>query len=134
MLRSGLVFSALGVAAIMGLDRLARAPPPGPVGGGAPKSSSASAGGATALPGGPVTVKVVYFGMPLAITSTKQELFVLESPAYFKDLLEDVVEKHPIISAMIPTMVISVNGVPGRPSALMKDGDVVDLVPATAGG
>jgi molybdopterin converting factor small subunit len=134
MLQSGLLFSALGVAAILGVDGVARALPSGSAGGSALKTSSASAGFATTLPGGPVTVEVVYFGMPLAVTSTKQELFVLESPAYFKDLLDDVVERHPIISAMIPTMIMSVNGVPGRPSTPMEDGDVVDLVPATAGG
>lgn len=134
MLRSGLLFSVLGVAAILGAERLARGNPSGSPAANAPKTSSASGGASTTLPGGSVTVKVVYFGMPLAVTSTKQDLFVLESPAYFKDLLDDVVEKHPVISAMIPTMIMSVNGVPGRPATPMKDGDVVDLVPATAGG
>ena len=97
MLRSGLLFSALGVAAILGIDRMARALPSASAS--APKASLASAPVPTAVPAGPVTVKVVYFGMPLAVTSTRQELFVLESPAYFEDLLDDVVEKHPIISA-----------------------------------
>jgi molybdopterin converting factor small subunit len=132
MLRSGLVFSALGVAAIFGVDRLARSSASGSVGGVAPKASSAPT--PTASPSGSVTVKVVYFGMPLAITNAKQELFVLNAPAYFNDLLDDVVERHPIISAMVPTMIMSLNGVSGRPSTPLEDGDVVDLVPATAGG
>lgn len=134
MLRSGLLLSAVGVAAILGVQRAARASPLGSVGGSGTGSSPSPAGVSGAVPGGSITVKVVYFGMPLAITSTKQELFVLQSPAHFSDLLDDVVEKHPIISAMIPTMIMSVNGVPGRPSTLLKDGDEVDLVPATAGG
>jgi molybdopterin converting factor small subunit len=96
--------------------------------------SSPSAAVATALTSSSVTVKVVYFGMPLAVTNTKQELFVLRAPAYFKDLLDDVVEKHPIISTMVHTMIVSVNGVPGHPNTPMNEGDVVDLVPATAGG
>ena len=134
LLRSGLLLSALGVAGLLGVDSVARTLPSGLADGSAGKTSSASAGVATTVSGGSVTVKVVYSGMPLAVTSTKQELFVLESPAYFKDLLDDVVERHPIISAMIPTMIMSVNGVAGRPSTPMEEGDVVDLVPATAGG
>jgi molybdopterin converting factor small subunit len=134
MLRSALLFSALGAAAVLGVETVARAAPSGSMGGSPPKTSAAPSGVASPAPGGSVTVKVVYFGMPLAVTSTKEDLFVLESPVYFRDLLSDVVEKHPIISAMIPTMLMSVNGVPGRPSTPMKDGDVVDLVPATAGG
>ena len=131
-----MLLSALGVASILGIDKIARGSPSRGVGGTAPNapSTSTSAGVATFPPGGSVAVKVVYFGMPLAVTNTRQDLFVLESPAYFKDLLDAVVEKHPIISAMVPTMIMSVNGVLVRPNTPMNDGDVVDLVPATAGG
>jgi len=134
MLRSALLFSAVGAAVILGVEGATRASGPGSARESTPMTSTASSSVAVPAAGGSVTVKVVYFGMPLAVTSTKDDLFVLESPANFSDLLDEVVKEHPIISAMIPTMIMSVNGVPGGPSTPMRDGDVVDLVPATAGG
>jgi molybdopterin converting factor small subunit len=134
MLRSALLFSAVGAAAVLGVEAVGRATGLDSSAGTASRTSAASSETPGPAAGGSVTVKVVYFGMPLAVASSKDDLFVLESPANFGDLLDEVVKKHPAISAMIPTMIVSVNGVPAGPGTPMRDRDVVDLVPATAGG
>lgn len=118
----------------MGVDRVLGASPSVSGGASIKAPAPASPGGTPGATGGLLTVKVVYFGMPLAVANTKEEYFVLQSPAYFRDLLGEVEQRHPIISTMVPTMIISVNGVPGEPSTVLKEGDEVDLVPATAGG
>lgn len=81
-------------------------------------------------------VKVIYNLMARYI-STSEEYFVLESPAYLRDLLKDVVEKHPSLSSMIgdhPTMMILIDGVPSQPGAVLRDGAQVDFIPLFDGG
>jgi len=80
-----------------------------------------------------VKVKVMYFQMPLTV-SVSEEYFVLPGPAYFRDLLSNVLEKHPALSPMIPTMMILIDGVPAAPGAALENGDEVDFIPAIAGG
>jgi molybdopterin converting factor small subunit len=135
MLKSAVLFSAVGAAIILGVDGLVRAVPSASGGGSTSKAPSpAPSSGEPSTSSDSITVKVMYFGMPLSVTNSREELFVLQSPAYFHDLLSNVVEKHPVLSAMIPTMMIFVDGVPGQPSMSLKDGDEVDLVPASVGG
>jgi molybdopterin converting factor small subunit len=135
MLRSAILLSAVGAGIVLGLEGVGNETRPASDGGSASNASSpASSSGASSAPVNSLTVKVAYFGMPPSIINAREEYFVLRSPAYFRDLLSDVAEKHPQISIMIPTMIISVNGVPGQPSTPLRDGDEVDLVPATAGG
>jgi molybdopterin converting factor small subunit len=135
MLRSAILLSAVGAGIVLGLDGVVSATRSETGGGRASKASSpTSPSGTQSAPGDSLTVTVAYFGMPQSIISDKEEYFVLRSPAYFRDLLSEVAEKHPQISIMIPTMIISVNGDPGQSGALLRDGDEVDFVPATAGG
>ena len=94
--------------------------------------ASPAAPAATAS-GSSVRVKASYFQMPLAV-GVKEEYFVLQTPAYFSDLLAQVTEKHPIMSPMIPTMMILIDGVPASKSSLLRSGDEVDFIPAVAGG
>jgi len=56
---------------------------------------------------------VTYFQMPQTIRTT-DEYFTLQSPAYFHNLLSDVVEEHPFNSTVIPTMMIFVDGLPAQ--------------------
>lgn len=79
-------------------------------------------------------VKVMYFQMQQTVNNLAEEHFVLQSPAYFRELLNSVVESHPLLSTMIPTMMKLVDGVPAQPDTPLKDGDEVDLIPAIAGG
>ena len=71
--------------------------------------------------------------MPL-IVNTSKEYFVLPNPAYFRDLLTEVLEKHPALSPMIPTMMILVDGIVALPGTALRNGDEVDFVPAIPGG
>jgi molybdopterin converting factor small subunit len=130
ILRSALLFSAVGAGVLLGLEGWSKAGALALVGGRAPTSSS----GARVASGGSLTVSVAYYGMPREIASAKQESFTLESPAYVRDLLARVVQLHPFISAMIPTMIVSVDGNPGVPGTPLRDGDEVTLVPAVVGG
>jgi len=135
MLRSAILLSAVGAGIILGVDGVVGAAPPASDGENTTEAHSlAPSSGAPVASGDSLTVKVVYLGMPQTVTNTKEEYFVLKSPAYFRDLLSDVVQKHPLISIMIPTMIISVDGFVGQPNTALKDGDEVNLVPATAGG
>jgi molybdopterin converting factor small subunit len=83
-----------------------------------------------------VKVKVVY-NLMARYFDTDEEYFVLQSPALLRSLLNDVRQKHPIMSSMIgdhPTMLILVNGVPSQPTVTLKDGDQVDFIPLFDGG
>jgi len=143
LLRTALLFSAVGAAVVLGVDGLARATPSSESGAGRAStgSSPVSSTAPVAAPsnigpnasGSSLRVKAMYFQMPQTI-NTKEEYFMLQSPAYLRDLLSNVMAEHPRVSKMIPTMMILVDGVPGQPSTPLRDGDEVDFIPAIAGG
>lgn len=143
LLRAALLFSAVGAAVVLGANGLARAAPSSESGaGGAPTGSppvSSTAPAAahsdvgSSASGSSLRVKAMYFQMPQTI-NTKEEYFMLQSPARLGDLLSNVVAEHPRVSSMIPTMMLLVDGVPGQPSTPLRDGDEVDFIPAIAGG
>jgi molybdopterin converting factor small subunit len=129
LLRSAIFLSVAGVGIILGLesaDTLTTSSVSG--------SESNSTQAASIPSGSPITVTVTYVGMPLGITDTGKEDFTLQSPARFSDLLDSVVERHPLVSAMVPTMLISVNGVVEKREAVLTNGDEVALLPAVVGG
>jgi molybdopterin converting factor small subunit len=99
----------------------------------APTIEAPSASTPSGTSGASVKVKVMYFQMPQTI-GTKEEYFVMQNPAYFSGLRQRIVEEHPALSAMFPTMMVLVDGVPAQPSTPLLDGDEVDLIPAIAGG
>jgi len=80
-----------------------------------------------------IKVKVMYFQMP-QIVNIREEYFVLQSPAHFRDLLANVLEEHPALSPMTSSMMILIDGVPAQPSMGLRDADEVDFIPAVAGG
>ena len=81
-----------------------------------------------------IEIKVDYILMAQYIDST-EEYFALQSPATLSALLSAVSEKHPIISTMIPSMQILLDGIPTfQFNAALKDGDEVDFIPIIAGG
>ena len=98
-----------------------------------PDLQTSSASAPSNISSAPVKVKVMYFQMPLTV-SVSEEYFVLPGPAYFRDLLSNVLEKHPALSPMIPTMMILIDGVPAAPGTALGNGDEVDFIPALAGG
>ncbi len=135
MLKSAVVLSAVGAGVILGFDALVTAAPSSASGAEststAPLQASSSSG--TSATGTSIRVKVVYLRMPQTFSIT-EEYFVLQSPAYYRDLLSEVVDEHPFISAMIPTMTVLVDGYFGQQGTPLKDGDEVDFVPYMAGG
>jgi len=42
--------------------------------------------------------------------------------------------RHPSMKQMMQMMLILLDGVPAKPTAALKDGDHVQLIPLTAGG
>jgi molybdopterin converting factor small subunit len=80
-----------------------------------------------------ITVRVFYT-MMAQYTDLNEEDFVLQSPAVVEDLLNTCIVRHPSLAEMMSTMLILLNGVPSRPSAPLRDGDTVQLIPLTAGG
>ena len=151
LLKSALLLSAIGGGMIIlgGAATLvseaapsskaaSQTPPPNGSGASAPSPPPAlrapPANASNAASVASVKVKVMYFQMPQTVTSTKEEYFNLQSPAHFRDLLNVVVEEHPLLSPMIPSMMILVDGVLAAPGTPLTDGDEVDLIPAVAGG
>jgi molybdopterin converting factor small subunit len=63
-----------------------------------------------------------------------EEYFVLQNPAVLRDLLSDVVTKHPSLAPMIATMEILRDGAPVKPDSALRDGDEIDFIPTIAGG
>jgi len=81
-----------------------------------------------------VKVKVEYFQMANALPGIREEYFTLGSPAQFSQLLAAVVDEHPVISGMMPSMLVLVDGVVATADTPLKNGDEVDLIPAITGG
>ena len=78
-------------------------------------------------------VKAVYFQMT-SYFDTKEEYFVLRGPATLGQLMSDVVAKHPVISGMVPSMMVLVDGRPANSGTPLNDGDEVDFIPTISGG
>ena len=81
-----------------------------------------------------ITVRVVYFGMPLAVTGTKKEMVALSNPAYLSDLKVELVSAHPSLRAMLPTMLFLVEGLPANGNPQLQNDVEVDVLPQLAGG
>jgi molybdopterin converting factor small subunit len=80
------------------------------------------------------TIKVRYFGMSVQSTGTSNEYFVMSAPVLLQEVINEIEKRHPVISAMLPTMQILVNGNPADSSTNITDGSEIDLIPIFAGG
>jgi len=80
-----------------------------------------------------ITVKV-YYSMMAQYTNKSEEDFVLQSPATIQDLIATAVIRYPSMAQMVHSMLILLDGVPSKPSALLRDGDAIQFVPLSAGG
>ncbi len=140
-----LALSAIGAGIVVGAPRLAGAALPARKAD--PRSSPGAASAAAAIgstSSTPATyqgvssspenrVKVMYFQMS-GLLAIKEEYFVLQRPAYYRDLLADVLEKHPVLSPRMQSMMVLVDGVLAQPGTALRDGDEVDFIPTVAGG
>ncbi len=68
-----------------------------------------------------ITVKVVYFGMPIQTTGTKQEYITLHSPVFLKDIISEVTQRHPALISMIGSMQILIDGNPAEPNQQLSN-------------
>ncbi|MGP8071247.1 MAG: MoaD/ThiS family protein [Candidatus Bathyarchaeia archaeon] len=80
-----------------------------------------------------ITVRV-YYSMMAQYTDLSEEYFVLQSPAVLQDLMNTVVIRHPSMAEMMQLMLMLLNGIPAKPIAPLKDGDVIQFIPMSAGG
>lgn len=80
-----------------------------------------------------VSVKAFYTMME-EYTDLGEEDFVLEPPATIQDLISTCIVRHPWFSQMTGAMLILLDGMPSKPTALLKDGDTVQFIPTFAGG
>lgn len=126
-------FAAIGAAAVFAagsvLGKASSAP-----GGGDPASSNQTspvAHGADPTRS-TITVQVEYFQM--STIDATGESFVLQSPANYNDLLSQVMARHPLLTAMMPSMVVFIDGNPAQSGTALKDGDEIDFIPIFAGG
>lgn len=80
-----------------------------------------------------ITVKV-YYSMMAQYTDLTEELFVLQTPAVLRDLTNTVLVRHPSMTQMMGMMLTLLNGTPAKPNAPLKDEDVIQFIPLSAGG
>jgi len=122
---SGLLLIAEGVRVGSAKDESAKtAPPATSTGIGAPEASA----------DGEISVRVVYFGMPAAVTGAKQETVELDSPACLTDLERSLAVSHPGLRDMLPTMLFLVDGSTANGSTPLRQNCEVDVLAAAAGG
>ena len=81
-----------------------------------------------------LTTVRVYYSMMAQYTDLTEEYFVLQSPAVLQDLMSTVVIRHPSMAEMMQLMLMLLNGIPAKPIAPLKDGDVIQFIPMSAGG
>lgn len=81
-----------------------------------------------------ISVRVVYFGMPQAVTGTKKETIEMDAPAMLSDLKSTIVELHPSLRSMLPLMLFLVAGVPVTSDVQLENDVEVDVLAMSAGG
>jgi MoaD family protein len=81
-----------------------------------------------------VRVTVAYFAQTREFAGTKEDEFVLSSPADVERLFSRVVKAHPRLKEIWEDIRTLVNGRAVLENVELKDGDRVALVPPVAGG
>jgi molybdopterin converting factor small subunit len=76
----------------------------------------------------------VYYSMMAQYTDLTEEYFVIQSPAVLQDLMNTVIVRHPSMAQMMQLMLTLLNGIPAKPNAPLKDGDVIQFIPMSVGG
>jgi MoaD family protein len=81
-----------------------------------------------------IRVKVAFFGQAREFAGTKEDEFVLSSPASVEQLLREVMNTHPKLQAIRETASTLVNGRVVLKTVELNDGDRVAFLPPVAGG
>lgn len=82
----------------------------------------------------PVKVKVLYFAQAREIIGKYAEYFSLEMPTTAGGLLGRVIESHPSLLPLRPSLRVSINQELAEEGARINDGDEVGILPPVAGG
>ena len=81
------------------------------------------------------TIKVAYFGfLTEQITGTSEDYLTLPTPVHLQDVLTRIGQEHPVLTTMLPTMSVVVNGIAESGNPQLTNDTEVDLVPTFAGG
>jgi molybdopterin converting factor small subunit len=100
-----------------------------------PTASSSSSTSSSAEPRVEnIKVKVRYFQMAGTLPGLQVEYFDLLSPARFSQLRAEVIDRHPAVAGMIPTMLVLIDGLVAKDDTPLNDGDEVDFIPTVSGG
>jgi molybdopterin converting factor small subunit len=81
-----------------------------------------------------VRVTVVYLGQARELAGTKEDQFVLNSPAKVEHAFSQAVNAHPELAQMKENIRPLLNGQWSKESQELKDGDRVALLPPVGGG
>jgi molybdopterin converting factor small subunit len=79
-------------------------------------------------------VALVYLGQAREVAGTKEEELVLPAPAIIEQAISEAVATHPKLAELKETIKLLINGQWATPSAELKDGDRVTLLPPVGGG
>jgi molybdopterin converting factor subunit 1 len=82
----------------------------------------------------PAKVKVLYFAQAREITGKHAEYFALEEPTTASELLSLVIESHPKLLPLRPSLRVSVNQELAEEGVFVSGGDEVGILPPVAGG
>ncbi|MGH9512436.1 MAG: molybdenum cofactor biosynthesis protein [Terriglobales bacterium] len=79
-------------------------------------------------------VQVLFFGMLKDVARQESEILTLPANATLQDLLRHYREKNPELGRFLPTIAVSVNQEYASPTAELRQGDEVALLPPVSGG
>jgi hypothetical protein len=72
--------------------------------------------------------------MSSAVTGIKKETVELAYPAYLSNLKNALVELHPDLKGMFPSMLLLINGVSATGNPQLESNSEVDILAFAAGG
>ena len=81
-----------------------------------------------------VKVALVYLGRAREASGTREEEFVLQTPAKIEQAVSKAIIAHPKLSELMDTIKLLINGQWATQEAALKDGDRVTLLPPVGGG
>jgi hypothetical protein len=133
---AGITIASVGGATILGsIERKLQEKPASLANGNnSAISESSSTQFSTSSTSSLITIKAVYFGMSTQIQGTKQDYITLKSPAFLKDAISEVTERHPALIPMIGAMQILIDGNPAEPNQQLANKDEIGFIPLQAGG
>jgi molybdopterin converting factor subunit 1 len=79
-------------------------------------------------------VKVLYFASAQGLTNRRTESMSLRDGSSLREMAAEMLNRHPELRSIEPTITYSVNYEIAEGGALLHDGDEVAVLPPVAGG